>query len=550
LSYCEDIKDRFRSDDMRKGKSEREVVRLVMKMKMKDEKKHQRDLKWRRDSQKARLETDCSSKREFSRNLSMINREAKQWRKLERRKYVQKVNHLRTVKKIEEEKVLESCPQEMLEFSGLSIFSKEKIEAMRKEKVKVEAIGEVDLDKDEIALLSLPPKFAVRRNINEIDIQTDNELCMAKTRYQIHRERELINSKEFKGGGEQVAKRQRILTEEEIKELEEIEEIEAEGRQIYDPLSKCFDHGNKRATDCQKNKKVSLPKHVDIFSESVIQLLKDKISKTSKKFIALKCNDKGEQESNLSRSEMRGLRKLRKRIKNKEILAIKTDKSGKLTVIKRDLYEKLGNEKCKQDRVIDDQEHRRIEKRINDHVRFWTRMMNTGMNHDHLERIIASKQSESENAASKYFMFKDHKAEGGYRPVVSGCNSDTLGLSNTLSEIVEAVCMAVEDPYEVVSSEDMLSRIVDVNEKIEEIMNENDDNMYLERLYVDGAAHEKNNASKEIEYNWQSEYMLLGTDVKSLFPSLSANLTGKAVRKQISKSPIHWTNVDWKLVSL
>ena len=85
-------------------------------------------------------------------------------------------------------------------------------------------------------------------------------------------------------------------------------------------------------------------------------------------------------------------------------------------------------------------------------------MVNTGINHNHLDRLIASKQSESENAASKYFMYKDHKVEGGYRPVVSGCNSNTVGISTLLSDIVESVCNAIEDPYEVISSEYMIYR--------------------------------------------------------------------------------------------
>ena len=63
-------------------------------------------------------------------------------------------------------------------------------------------------------------------------------------------------------------------------------------------------------------------------------------------------------------------------------------------------------------------------------------------------------------------MYKDHKVEGGYRPVVSGCSSNTLGLSNTLSEIVESICMAVESPYEVISGEDMLSRVSKCNERL------------------------------------------------------------------------------------
>ena len=49
------------------------------------------------------------------------------------------------------------------------------------------------------------------------------------------------------------------------------------------------------------------------------------------------------------------------------------------------------------------------------------------------------------------------------------------------------------------------------------------------------------------DYDWRSDYMLLGTDVVSLFPSLSAEKTGWAVRKQAEKSDIQWEDIgfDW-----
>ena len=50
--------------------------------------------------------------------------------------------------------------------------------------------------------------------------------------------------------------------------------------------------------------------------------------------------------------------------------------------------------------------------------------------------------------------------------MVGGCNSDTLALSNTLSEVVESVANAVKDPFEVISSEDLLSRVTECNEKV------------------------------------------------------------------------------------
>ena len=93
---------------------------------------------------------------------------------------------------------------------------------------------------------------------------------------------------------------------------------------------------------------------------------------------------------------------------------------------------------------------------------------------------------------------------------MGGCISNTLGLSNTLSELVESVCMAIETPYEVISSEDMLSRISDCNKKIGE----------LRDLKVKGT--QSLSAENAKIWDWRQEYILLGTDVSALFPTLSA----------------------------
>ena len=54
----------------------------------------------------------------------------------------------------------------------------------------------------------------------------------------------------------------------------------------------------------------------------------------------------------------------------------------------------------------------------------------------------------------------------------------------------------------------------------------------------------------ENKWCWTDEYVILGTDVCSLFPSLSAEKTRKAVRNQFVKSKVEWSNVDWRLVTL
>ena len=80
-------------------------------------------------------------------------------------------------------------------------------------------------------------------------------------------------------------------------------------------------------------------------------------------------------------------------------------------MIKREEYAKLGRS-CP-DREINREELRIIERRINEHTRMWTKILNAGESHGHHDRITNSKIMNSEATASKYFMYKDHKKEGG-----------------------------------------------------------------------------------------------------------------------------------------
>ena len=53
---------------------------------------------------------------------------------------------------------------------------------------------------------------------------------------------------------------------------------------------------------------------------------------------------KGEVRGNLTEEEKDGLKRLQKRIKDREVIIMKTDKSGKLCLITREEYEKMGEE--------------------------------------------------------------------------------------------------------------------------------------------------------------------------------------------------------------
>ena len=120
-----------------------------MRLKLRDERRLQRELKKERNRSREELEKSCGSKRLFTKILSKVNFEAQKWRKFERHKFSKKASHLKTIKENEEIRELEKCPQEISEFQELSIFERKRIEKMKKEKVVVSSIGGVELDEDE-----------------------------------------------------------------------------------------------------------------------------------------------------------------------------------------------------------------------------------------------------------------------------------------------------------------------------------------------------------------------------------------------------------------
>ena len=51
-------------------------------------------------------------------------------------------------------------------------------------------------------------------------------------------------------------------------------------------------------------------------------------------------------------------------------------------------------------------------------------------------------------------------------------------------------------------------------------------------------------------WDWRDYYVLLGSDVVSMFPSLEPNMTAEAIRAQIEKSRVSWDNIDIKTLML
>ena len=82
----------------------------------------------------------------------------------------------------------------------------------------------------------------------------------------------------------------------------------------------------------------------------------------------MKCDDKGRQDSNLTKSEAGGLKILRKRMENGELVVLPTDKTANFAVMDRLSYEEAGLSHIGEDKEIGWEELRTSQRELNGHM--------------------------------------------------------------------------------------------------------------------------------------------------------------------------------------
>ena len=59
--------------------------------------------------------------------------------------------------------------------------------------------------------------------------------------------------------------------------------------------------------------------------------------------------------------------------------------------------------------------------------------------------------------------------EGKTRPIATGCTSNTLALSNSVSSLIESLANAEEQKFEVISTEDLIYNVKQHDKEVEKI---------------------------------------------------------------------------------
>ena len=101
-----------------------------------------------------------------------------------------KINHLRSKYRNEEEDEGIEIPEEIEEFSELSIFNKEKFERIVTPENEIKTKEDVELNEEEKSILKLHTKFALLETLKKGGLDAEQEASIAKLRMETNKEKE------------------------------------------------------------------------------------------------------------------------------------------------------------------------------------------------------------------------------------------------------------------------------------------------------------------------------------------------------------------------
>ena len=440
-----------------------------------------------------------------------------------RKKYNKKIETLKEKKKKrisdEEEREKEErykVPDKIEEYNTMRDFrSKDKAADRIQEKPKnldIMTIG-CQVSEEERSLLSLPPDFCLFRRLQDEDFELQQEIMATKLRY------EKMNETPKNENDNEAEEEKPTEEEEEIVKMEE-----ARMRLPYHGDTKQLSMGRRRATDCVGNAMVHLPKAMGIREESEVLIRADTYKEAFTNYKAKECNKKGDQRTNLSPEQARGLKSLQKRIADGEIICCQTDKTGRFSIVSMESYINMGKAHTKDDKEISMEEVKKIERITNGHTSSMIKILGVGAQWGHQDRIRKSAINKGCNVASMYTVVKDHKPpdpDTGLpktRPIVASKGGFNLYLQNILSDVLEPVAEEVEGSIEACSTEDFLNKVDQLNESWK----------------------------KNINSNNLTDAMILGSDAESLYPSLKKEETAAQVYKEVVNSKVEFQDIQWK----
>ena len=148
-----------------------------------------------------------------------------------------------------------------------------------------------------------------------------------------------------------------------------------------------------------------IPGIEDREEEIRLQALKNELRRITDQF----ATEKDTEMSNLTEEQKKGIKSLKKKQKEGEIVVFQTDKSGRLAADSPENYAEAAMPHTENDEVVTKKDYEDIEKLINAHSIFWMRMLKVGEGTGDQERYKQSMKTENSKRSTLYMFRKDHK---------------------------------------------------------------------------------------------------------------------------------------------
>ena len=383
---------------------------------------------------------------------------------------------------------------------------------------EVPVYGDVSLDDDELSILKKPPKFAM---FGKVDLFSFfREVQVANTKLRWHRREHGYGEEEDGNVAEEYPEKNSFQSDQEGDRELEMQELCT--RETFDPIEKRFDFRKKRTTDVKTNQRVYLPQPRPLREEAELSVRNDAWEAEIRKYRKEFCDEEGLilAGCNLTESERRGLKKLKKRAEDGDIVIGTTDKSGKLCVSSMESYIRQGRKHVGDDREVDWPEIYRIRKRMSCHAKVLVKIFNIGKSHGdgNVMRVEGAYQQECDTIPILFTLPKDHsrKEENGdprTRPVCGAKRSVNGRVGNLISEVLRAVIEG-EETDECISTEEML--------------------------------HHMEVAAKEIAGQGGVRVTVASEDAEALYPSLDIEQSARICAERVRGSEVEFAGIDYE----
>lgn len=333
------------------------------------------------------------------------------------------------------------CEEEIREFAdekGVEVENRE-----------VPRYGGVELDDEEKAVLSLPPKFAIECKVDPEDVMTEVRKSFIKLRWE---ERSKTENQEVNNRNE---------TSEDFDDVM---------RAPYNKPANTVDYSMVRPTDMKSNKRVVIPQNnLGLARESKLQSIECDVMNVARHLGSKGGGKESDNRTlNLTLPQMNGLKKIRKRIADNEIVVYTSDKSGKFTVDTKENYIRAMSPHTADMVPMTEGGVKKIESESNALAKIWVEMVGLGAGTGKSERINGNVSNKMTTAAPLYGLRKDHKVveegrEHPMRPVCGAVAGPNSVISDLVADFISNVNEAVRDTRQCASTEEMLNAIEQFN---------------------------------------------------------------------------------------